>query len=309
MERVRRLAQLWNRLPAFRVVAETEHLPTAARELHVSPSALSRAIKLLEDDLGRALFLRIHREIVLSDAGHRFLEAVRTAMRVLDDAVSEVTEALHAGPVHLLTSPPLHALFAVPLVRTLKRAQPQLVVHLRCSGERRAQEELCAGTADLCLLEAPTPAAGLVIERLGWLDHAVYCGAEHPLAGVPGPGLDALAPHPFVLVEDVGDAWPCELQRRIGAGVGTIHDALALCGAGEFLAFLPGELVHLHPLASRLHRLELTELAVRTPVYVQYRRPLGSYPRLEVVLGELRHLARALLAPRDMLPAQAAVQP
>ena len=40
--------RIWNWLPAFRAVAETEHLPTASDLLHVTPSALSRTIRLLE---------------------------------------------------------------------------------------------------------------------------------------------------------------------------------------------------------------------------------------------------------------------
>ena len=51
MEHLRRLYRVWNWLPAFRAVAETEHLPTASEMLGLTPSALSRAIKQLEDEL------------------------------------------------------------------------------------------------------------------------------------------------------------------------------------------------------------------------------------------------------------------
>ena len=52
----RRVNQIWNWLPAFRVVAETQHLPTASKEAHLSASALSRAVKLVEEQLDRQLF-------------------------------------------------------------------------------------------------------------------------------------------------------------------------------------------------------------------------------------------------------------
>ena len=54
MDKVQRLHRFWSWLPAFSAVAETQHLPSAALKLHVSPSALSRTIRLLEDDLGEA---------------------------------------------------------------------------------------------------------------------------------------------------------------------------------------------------------------------------------------------------------------
>jgi hypothetical protein len=44
--RLRRVAQLWNWLPGFRAVAEHEHVHKAAHTLGISPSALSRTVKL-----------------------------------------------------------------------------------------------------------------------------------------------------------------------------------------------------------------------------------------------------------------------
>ena len=58
MKLAQRVSQVWNWLPAFRAVAESEHLPTASKEANLSASALSRAVKLLEDDLGVSLFVR-----------------------------------------------------------------------------------------------------------------------------------------------------------------------------------------------------------------------------------------------------------
>ena len=88
MERLKRVASVWSWLPAFRAVAETQHLPTASAELDVSASALSRTIRLLESDIGRTLFERQGRRIVLNEAGERLLVAVRDAMRRVHDGMS-----------------------------------------------------------------------------------------------------------------------------------------------------------------------------------------------------------------------------
>src|SRR5215217_4851914 len=87
MHFTQRIRSVWPWLPAFRAVAETEHLPTAANELGVVPSSLSRSIKLLEDELGMALFERANKALVLNTAGRELLAAVREAMRLLDDAL------------------------------------------------------------------------------------------------------------------------------------------------------------------------------------------------------------------------------
>ena len=83
----------WHRLPVFRTVAETEHLPTASKRLGLTAPALSRSIKLLEESVGRPLFDREGRRIVLNPAGKAFLRVVRTAMRQVDTALDELHEA------------------------------------------------------------------------------------------------------------------------------------------------------------------------------------------------------------------------
>ena len=49
MHFVHRVRTIWSWLPAFRAVAEAEHLPTAAHELGIVPSSLSRTVKQIED--------------------------------------------------------------------------------------------------------------------------------------------------------------------------------------------------------------------------------------------------------------------
>lgn len=56
----------------FLKVAETEHMTNAAKALHVSQPALSRSIRMLEEDLGVKLFDRLGRRLVLNDNGRRF---------------------------------------------------------------------------------------------------------------------------------------------------------------------------------------------------------------------------------------------
>ena len=69
VERLRHIAEFWNWLPAFRAIAETSHLPSAAAILHLSPSALSRSLQQLENRLGRKLFPRANRRLELTREG------------------------------------------------------------------------------------------------------------------------------------------------------------------------------------------------------------------------------------------------
>ena len=52
-----------------RAVAENSSFTVAGRQLHVAQSAVSRKIKLLEDELGEKLFRRVNKKVFLTPAG------------------------------------------------------------------------------------------------------------------------------------------------------------------------------------------------------------------------------------------------
>jgi len=67
-------------LPAFRAVARLANLRAAAEELHLTHSAVSQQIKLLEEQLGFELFDRPGRRIVLNSAGEALLRSIEPAL-------------------------------------------------------------------------------------------------------------------------------------------------------------------------------------------------------------------------------------
>src|SRR5262245_9460417 len=94
MPRFRRVADVWNWLPAFRAVAEHESIHAAAAALCLSPSALSRTVRLLEDALGVRLFERLGNRLKLTSIGEQLLSIARDAMRRVDDGLSGTDELL-----------------------------------------------------------------------------------------------------------------------------------------------------------------------------------------------------------------------
>src|SRR5262249_2359611 len=130
LERVRQVRAIWNWLPAFRAVAETQHLHKAARLLSVSPSALSRMIRLLQDRFGEPLFERRGRSLLLTSAGKDFLDAVRDSIRRVDDGVSWVMSGELAGSVDLLTTSSVVDALLIPALCALRRRHPKLTAHL-----------------------------------------------------------------------------------------------------------------------------------------------------------------------------------
>ena len=77
----------------------------AARRLGVTPAAVSKSLARLEEQLGVRLVQRSTRTARVTDEGARFIAKARDALRLLDDAVTEVSQAARepAGVVRIST--------------------------------------------------------------------------------------------------------------------------------------------------------------------------------------------------------------
>lgn len=87
----------------FIEVANREHVTKAAQSLHVAQSAVSRQIFNLEEELGVKLFIRDGRTVKLTKIGEVFLEQMKQAVNVVDDAKQVVEEYLdpEKGTIHI----------------------------------------------------------------------------------------------------------------------------------------------------------------------------------------------------------------
>ncbi|CAM5535203.1 HTH-type transcriptional regulator PerR [Mycolicibacterium aubagnense] len=80
-----------NTLVAFEAASRLGSLTLAAAELNLTPGAVSRQIKLLEQSLDVTLFQRSHNAIELTDTGRAFLSHVRNALAEVRKGVREVS--------------------------------------------------------------------------------------------------------------------------------------------------------------------------------------------------------------------------
>src|SRR5436190_12141781 len=87
-------------LQAFAKAAETLSFKDAADALHVSPSALTRRIQSLEEQLGTPLFRRLNPGIELTREGERYLETVRRVLSDLRRAHEEFA-AVSSAPLRI----------------------------------------------------------------------------------------------------------------------------------------------------------------------------------------------------------------
>lgn len=163
---------VWNWLPAFRVVAEFESVHRAASALAVSASALSRTIRLAEDALGHALFVRDPSGLRLTDAGARVLGSTRDAMRLIDDGIDALTSSTSTSLALGFTTP----LGEKVLLRALGDLPPEdtRTLDLRRVEEPNVGSELLRGLVDLVLCSSPPITADLEGTRLGDVPFEIF---------------------------------------------------------------------------------------------------------------------------------------
>lgn len=180
-----RLRTVWNWLPVFRLVAEKQSVRVAAQLLHVAPSAVSRSVRLLEAELGVALFERRGRTLTLSDEGSTLLAFVRRAMRRIDDGI-EATRG--EAPLRFGVLDWLAPLFAPQLAGLRVQAQPSLAVGLEAVRLGRLEGFLAP--------RGPSPAGVLPVD-LGLLSFDLHGLGVPTDAGPTAIPLDAmLEPNP-----------------------------------------------------------------------------------------------------------------
>ncbi|QBR01807.1 transcriptional regulator GcvA [Paraburkholderia pallida] len=145
---------MFDRLPplqtlrAFEATGRLLSMTLAAEELHVTHGAVSRHIKTLENHLGVALFQRLTRRIVLTEAGAEFLLAVT---RVLGELTKEA-ERLRAHDsvtrLKINSSVSFANKWLAPRLHRLKARHPELDVHLEVTDK---YVDLNEGEADVAI--------------------------------------------------------------------------------------------------------------------------------------------------------------
>ncbi len=122
-------------LPAFRAVASKQSVRAAADELHLTASAVSQQIKLLETQLGMPLFTRRGRSLALNLSGAALLRSVDTALDGLAGGVRAAQAAQASGDgqaqtLRLTVLPSFTQRWLLPRIGRWRERHPDIVLDL-----------------------------------------------------------------------------------------------------------------------------------------------------------------------------------
>jgi len=122
-----------NTLKTFETAARHLSFTTAASELHVTPSAISHQIKLLEDCLGVRLFRREHNHLLLTEAGHYLLPECREAFSLLAQSIQDTRRLGTKRQLTLVLRPYFAQKWLMPRLSSFWQAHPEIDLRLQHS--------------------------------------------------------------------------------------------------------------------------------------------------------------------------------
>jgi len=117
-------------LLTFEVAAELESFASAAKQLNVSETAVSRKIRLLELHFNCALFVRGHRSVQLTDHGRKLLHSVSPALLALESAAEGMLAERQRSTVHMSATNSVSSLWLMPRLRKFQQSNRNITISL-----------------------------------------------------------------------------------------------------------------------------------------------------------------------------------
>jgi len=140
-------------LRAFIAVAEFGQFNLAARNLHITQSAVSILIRDLETEIGVRLFDRHTRMVSLTLVGQEFLPQARKILKDLELAVGDVRDnaSLKRGQVTIAAAIVLAATIVPPILARFMRMYPEISVSIRDMPEEQISPALKRSEVDIAV--------------------------------------------------------------------------------------------------------------------------------------------------------------
>ncbi|MCO8312505.1 LysR family transcriptional regulator [Pseudomonas mandelii] len=199
-------------LEIFSLVAELRGFTAAANRLEISQSAVSHALKSLEQELGVELLRRHQSQVELSDIGQQLLLRARAMLGLANTLRQEAADArgMKRGTLRIGSFGPTSSIKLLPrILQHYRAAHPGIEVHIDEGPDRQVIQWLEERRIDIGFVVLPQERFDTF--RLIEDQMVALLPADHALAGRDSLSLNDLCHDPFVLTE----AGSSELVSRL----------------------------------------------------------------------------------------------
>lgn len=293
-------------LKALVTIAEVGSVTKASQLLHLVQPAVTRQIKLLEQELGVPLFERTREGMRPTEAGAAFVERARRALNELDRARAEIRP--ESGPVTgIATIGLLESTLDVltePLVERVSRRHPGVRLRLLTAYSGHLQQWLDDGDVDLSLLYNLRSTPSLHVQPLlreqlwavGLPDSALAADRPVSLADmIDRPMVMPGAGHGLRVLVDQACA-RAKISPNISIETNSMSLQKMLVLAGHGWTILPASGIAVDVAAGVFSAAPLTDPEATRDIVVGFQRAGRPSPAVEVVARELVHIVRSVVA-------------
>ncbi|MBR4162840.1 MAG: LysR family transcriptional regulator, partial [Solobacterium sp.] len=142
----------------FLAVAREENMSHAAEKLHVTQPTLSKAMKSLEEELGKKLFVRHSFSIQLTEEGHLLQKRAEDLVSLADKIEKEFIslDDIQGGELYFGLAESYQIRYLAREIKAFKKQYPQLHYHITSGDTEQVIEKLNKGLIDFAVL-AETP--------------------------------------------------------------------------------------------------------------------------------------------------------
>ena len=187
-------------LRIFKMVAEKKSFSLAAQELHLTQSSVSQQIQNLEAYYGVKLFDRLHRRIMITQAGSQLYPYAVELERLYQEAREAMLDvrAEVSGRLHIGASMTIGEYLMPRLLVRFSRLYPQVDIAMDIFNTEQITAMVLAGRINLGFVEGPYEVSGI-------LQGTVF--DRDALVIVAPPGHRAIGPVPVTLGELMEERW------------------------------------------------------------------------------------------------------
>jgi len=234
-----------DRVRYFQIFAETGSLVKACEVLHISQPALSKALKVLEGEVGLKLVEPDGRGLRLTEIGKRFRAETSEILGQWLSVPKRLREGKSWNPTRLGSFEVFTTYFLGHLLKYVDLGSLEIHEH----GPGRLEKEIVDGSVDIGITYAPMPRAGVEFEEVTKVKMGVF--------GIIGYSQENFSSLPFVIPLLPGegtpskviglDGWPDHRhERNVRYRVTMMESAIELCRKGYAVAYLPEFVVRMH---------------------------------------------------------------
>ena len=183
----------------FLNVVKSGHLTNVAKDMKLSQSAISMSIKELENILGRPVFDRINKKLILNEVGRAFYREIAPIYKKLSDIEYEFKNSLNKGMIRVGASTTIVDYLMPPIICSYMNNYSDVKISLKEGNSAEIIGLIKAGSIDVGFIEGIVSDHEIIEEKIG-VDELIVVTADPMMK--EEYYIDSLADKKWVLREE-----------------------------------------------------------------------------------------------------------